>query len=80
ALEEDNAVLRFPQSARVYAKMYREDAQVRSVFRAVTLPIRRAGWRLESNGAPDEVVAAVAEDLRLQVVGESPNTPVAPRR
>jgi len=80
ALEEDNAVLRFPQSARVYAKMYREDAQVRSVFRAVTLPIRRAGWRLEPNGAPDEVVAAVAEDLRLQVVGESPNAPVAPRR
>ncbi|MDK6572243.1 hypothetical protein QP277_25750, partial [Escherichia coli] len=31
-------------------------------------------------GAPDEVVAHVAEDLRLQVVGESPTKPIAPRR
>lgn len=79
-LTEDNADLRFPQSARVFAKMLREDTQVKSVIRAVTLPIRRAGWRLDPNGAPDEVVALASEDLRLQVVGESPSKPVAPRQ
>ena len=79
-LTEENKDLQFPQSARVFAKMLREDTQVKSVIRAVTLPIRRAGWRLDANGAPDEVVAHVAEDLRLQVVGESPTKPIAPRR
>lgn len=80
ALAEDNRRLAFPQSARVFSKMLREDTQVKSVARAVTLPIRRAGWRIDRNGADDAVVAAVAEDLRLGVVGESPNAPLAPRQ
>lgn len=80
ALEEENHVLGFPQSARTFAKMLREDTQVKSVARAVTLPIRRAGWRLDPNGCDEEVVSHVAQDLRLQVVGESPNSPIAPRQ
>ncbi|WP_368921650.1 phage portal protein family protein [Corynebacterium striatum] len=79
ALAEDNWALRFPASSRVFAKMGREDAQVKSVLRAVMLPIRRATWYLEPNGAPDEVVSLVAEDLRMQVKGEDPNKPVAAR-
>ena len=79
ALAEDNWGLRFPQSAKVFAKMGREDAQVTSVLRAVTLPIRRATWFVEPNGAPDEIVAAVCEDLRLRAKGEDPNKPFAPR-
>ena len=79
AVAEDNRELMFPRSSRTYGKMLREDAKVRSVYRAVTLPIRRANWQLERNGAPDDVVAHVAQDLRLQVRGEAPNEPVAPQ-
>lgn len=78
AVAEDNRELMFPRSSRTFGKMLREDAKVRSVYRAVTLPIRRANWQLERNGADDEVVAHVAQDLRLQVRGEAPDQPVAP--
>lgn len=79
ALAEDNWELTFPHSAQVYAKMGREDAQVTSVLRAVTLPIRRATWYVDPNGAPDEIVSAVSEDLRLRTKGEDPSKPFAPR-
>lgn len=79
AVAEDNRELMFPRSSRTYGKMLREDAKVRSVYRAVTLPIRRANWQLERNGADEEVVAHVAQDLRLQVRGEAPDAPVAPQ-
>ena len=80
SLAEENRELMFPQSAYTFGKMFREDSKVKSVFRAVTLPIRRANWELDPNGAPDEIVAHVADDLRLQVRGESGSQPVAPRR
>lgn len=79
ALEEQNFVLEFPQSAATFAKMLREDAQVTAIFRAVTLPIRRANWQLDPNGAPPEIVAHVGEDLRLRVRGDDPQKPLAPR-
>ena len=79
AVAEDNRELMFPRSSRTYGKMLREDAKVRSVYRAVTLPIRRANWQLERNGADEEIVAHVAQDLRLQVRGEAPDQPVAPQ-
>ena len=78
ALAEDNRLLTFPRSSRTYAKMLREDGKVKSVYRAVTLPIRRANWRLKANGAPSEIVKHVAGDLRLPVEGADPNSPVAP--
>lgn len=76
--QEDNHALDFPQSTRVYAKMLRQDAQVQSILKAVTLPIRRATWRIDPNGAPDEVVQHVANDLRLPILGEE--TVAVPRR
>lgn len=79
AVAEDNRELMFPRSSRTYGKMLREDAKVRSVYRAVTLPIRRANWQLERNGADEQIVAHVAQDLRLQVRGEAPDQPVAPQ-
>ena len=78
--QEDNWALRFPHSARVFAKMAREDAQVTSILSAVTLPIRRATWQLDPNGAPDEIVSHVSQDLRLPVRGEDQSKPTAPRR
>ena len=78
-LYDDNSVLQFPQSAYTYAKMMREDAQITSVYRAVTLPIRRIKWQLDPNGADPKVVSLVAEDLRLRVRGEDPHKPESPR-
>lgn len=78
ALAEDNRMLVFPRSSRTYAKMLREDAKVKSVYRAVTLPIRRANWRLKPNGADGEIVNHVAGDLRLPIEGADPNSPIAP--
>lgn len=76
ALSEDNWALKFPQSTRVFAKMGREDAQVQSLLRAVMLPIRRASWWINPNGAPDEIVSHVAGDLRMRVLGDDPNSPL----
>jgi hypothetical protein len=78
ALEyESTPELRWPLSVVVYDKMRRQDAQVGSVLRAVTLPVRRTTWRIDPNGARDEVVQLVAEDLGLPVAG---GTPLRPRR
>lgn len=68
--EESTPELRWPLSVAVYDRMRRQDAQVRSVLRAVTLPVLRTPWRIAPSGARDEVVAQVAEDLGLPVEGE----------
>ena len=75
---EASPELAWPANIAVYARMLRQDAQVAAIYRAVTLPIRRAAWRLDPNGAPPEVVALVAEDLGLAVVGED-RPPTRPR-
>lgn len=75
-IAEDNWELRWPQSNKQFARMAREDAQVRSVIKAVSLPIQRTTWRIEPNGAPDEVVQLVAEDLRLPVLGDDGTEPI----
>lgn len=68
--EEETPELRWPRNVEVYDRMRRQDAQVMSVMRAVTLPIRRTAWRIDPNGARDEVVALVAHDLGLPIVGQ----------
>lgn len=74
AFEEAEQVpeLRWPLSNYVFDKMRRSDSQARSVLRAVELPIRSTTWRIDPNGARDEVVAQVAEDLGLPIVGMDP--------
>ena len=67
--EEETPEIRWPESTRVYGAMHRQDAQVRSVLRAVTGPVRRTAWRVHPNGARDEVVEHVAADLGLPIVG-----------
>ena len=79
ALADDNWNLRFPQSVAAFAKMGRQDSQVKSVLNAVMLPIRRASWHVRPNGADEEVIRRVADDLRLMVLGEDPDR-VAVRR
>jgi hypothetical protein len=69
---ESNPDLAWPLSIEVFDKMRREDAQVISVYRAVTLPIRSAKWQIDPAGASDDVVALVSADLGLPVKGREP--------
>lgn len=70
--DEQTPELVWPRSRDVYDRMRRQDAQVMSVLRAVTLPIRRTPWRIDPAGARPEVVQLVAEDLGLPIVGQDP--------
>jgi hypothetical protein len=66
---ETTPELQWPQSVYVYDQMRRTDSQCMSVLRAVTLPVRRTPWRIDPNGAREEVVRLVADDLGLPIVG-----------
>ena len=68
--DEPNPDLIWPGSVRVYDKMRREDGQVSSVLRAVTMPIRSAKWEIIPGSARPDVVAMVSQDLGLQVLGQ----------
>lgn len=70
SMSEETPELAWPNSVPVYDKMRRQDAQVRSVLRAVVLPIQRTNWSIDPNGARDEVVQLVAEDLGLPIKGQ----------
>lgn len=74
-LDEETPELQWPASIPIYDRMRRQDSQVISVLRAVGLPVRRTRWRLEPNGARDEVVELVATDLGLPIVGSDGDDP-----
>lgn len=76
AVHETNPDLMWPHSLNVFDKMRREDPQVKSVLRAVTLPIMRANWAIDGSGCRPEVVAFVADDLGLPIKGQSFTSPV----
>lgn len=67
---ERNPDLQWPQSIDVFDRMRREDPQVKSVLRAVTLPILRTEWVIDGAGCRDEVTEHVAKDLGLAVKGK----------
>lgn len=73
--EDETPELRWPESIRVFDAMRRQDPQVGSVLRAVTLPIRRTPWRVDPAGARDEVVELVAADVGLPIVGRGDLVP-----
>ena len=72
---EENPALQWPNSNDVYDRMRREDPQVKSVLRAVMLPILRTEWTLDGTGCRDEVVEHVARDLGLQIKGRPYSAP-----
>jgi phage gp29-like protein len=76
---ETNPDLMWPHSIDVFDKMRREDSQVGSVLRAVTLPIRSATWQIDPAGASPDVVDLVATDLGLPVKGREVVAPVRTR-
>lgn len=73
---ERNPDLQWPQSIEVFDRMRREDPQVKSVLRAVTLPILRTEWVIDGTGCRDEVTAHVADDLGLPVKGKAYTAPL----
>jgi len=66
---ETTPELQWPLSLAVYDSMRRQDAQVASVLRAVTLPVRRTTWRIDGTGCSDEVTELVAGDFGLPILG-----------
>ncbi|MEI3845218.1 MULTISPECIES: phage portal protein family protein [unclassified Microbacterium] len=76
---ETNPELQWPNSIDVFDRMRREDPQVKSVLRAVTLPIMRTEWVIDGAGCRPEVVAHVAADLGLPVKGEPYVAPLRTR-
>jgi hypothetical protein len=73
--EETTPELRWPANLAVYDAMRKQDAQVASVLRAVTFPVRSTRWRIEPNGARDDVVEHVARDLGLPIKGREDLAP-----
>lgn len=77
--EERVPDLQWPHANRIYARMGREDGRVSSVLNAIGLPIRRTAWRIDQNGASDEVTEFVARNVGLPIVGESTEDKAQPR-
>jgi Protein of unknown function (DUF935) len=67
--------LLWPNSVRTYTRMMREDSRIASVFYAISLPVRRTQWRIDQNGASDEVAEFVATNLGLPIIGADETKP-----
>lgn len=67
---EEVPELAWPASVSLFERM-RKDAQIESILRALTLPIRRYRWHVIPNGARDEVVEDIAQDFGLPIQGAS---------
>ena len=71
--------LRYPQSVPVFDRMFKTDSQIRSVIRAVSLPVQQARWRLDPMDSRAAVHNGVALNLGLPIVGKSDAAPRARR-
>ncbi|MGN8689641.1 phage portal protein family protein [Segatella copri] len=78
APQETNPDLVWPRSVAVYGRMRREESQVKSVLKAVTLPIRRTTWELDPAGVREPVLQAVSANLGVPIKGRKPEA--RPRR
>lgn len=67
-VNEEVPELAWPASIAVFHRM-RRDAQLRGILQAYTGPIRRYNWHIIPNGARDEVVEDIAQDLGLPIQG-----------
>lgn len=77
---EPTPELRWPHSIDVYDRMRRQEAQVSSVLRAATLPIRRTRWSIDGTGCNPLVTQTVASDLGLPIRDAAPAGEPHPRR
>lgn len=67
--------LLWPNSVRTYTRMWREDSRIASVYYAIALPVQLTPWRIDPNGAEEEVVKFVATNLGLPIVGDNDPQP-----
>lgn len=61
--------LQWPANVAVYSRMDNEDSRVTSLLEAISLPIRSTTWRIDPNGAPDDVAQFVSQNLDVPIVG-----------
>lgn len=62
--------LQWPESIRTFDAMRNGAGQTAAIIDAVTLPIEGTTWRIDPNGARDEVVRFIADQLDLPIIGE----------
>lgn len=74
------ADLQWPASVNVYSRMADEDGRVSSLLQAITLPIRRSQWRIDPNGARDEVTEFASKNFNLPIVGDDTTVVQSSRR
>ncbi|WP_460690233.1 phage portal protein family protein [Nesterenkonia suensis] len=63
--------LQFPRSIAVFDRMRSEDGHVGSVLSALTLPVVKAGWQLDTEGVDEKVAQFVRSELGLPAPGEA---------
>jgi hypothetical protein len=68
-----------PKDVQTYSRM-RTDPQIDSLCNSVTMPVMRLGWRLNPNGARDEVVEQMSTDLGVPIKGSNDPAPRSRRR
>jgi hypothetical protein len=73
-LTEHVPELAWPASVAIFDRMLK-DEKIREVINALVWPIRGARWRLDPNGARDEVVKACSTDFDLPVLGSKDDQP-----
>lgn len=61
--------LQWPSSVAVFSRMDNEDSRVTSLLEAISLPICGTEWRIDPNGAPDDVVKFVSLNFDVPIVG-----------
>lgn len=61
--------MRWPQTIDVFSRM-RTDSKIDGLMKAVTYPILRGTFQLDKNGANEEAVKLLSEDLGLEIEGE----------
>lgn len=77
AVDETVPDLLWPTSVHTF-NMMRREPQLAGVLGAYTLPIRRAQWQINPDGARPAVARMVADDLGLRVRGDD-HTPTSAR-
>ena len=70
--------LAWPFSIRSMTGCAAKTPKWKSVLKAVGLPITRTQWRIDPNGARDEVVTHIANDLGLAILGDTDPEPTDP--
>lgn len=68
---EETVELKYPLSIQTYEKMRRTSGKVGQTYRAITLPLRRNRFAIEPNGARDDIVRKLAEEIGLPIRGLS---------